>query len=346
MRQPLQAGIDLLGQQNPRFNPPRHLGLNLAAAGPAWSLQRLEALLYQLKTQPTADTVLELRFGRHCLSRFWLEAPVDQLPSLWEGPIGDLSRSLAASLLPNQPLSNDEQRWRERLLNSLASPDRDPARLNSLLAVLPFLDPQGHLPVTAAELPSWLHNLQDRCQGGTGILRGLLNPAPELNGAAREQNEGYIAPLPRLIPTEPTTLLAQLNREEALQRGKGLLRLHRIEPDDAEILAELLALRQAFAQLLLDLDSSMLEAFYRSSLGDLYRNLVQAELPLRPIDDEQQAELMKLLLQEKTGRDDALLMATVLYLSPNRITLNWEEFNLPEWMTGVWRELSGDTLAR
>lgn len=346
MRQSLQTGIDLLGRHELRFSPPRHLGLNLDPAGPAWSVQRLEKLLSQLKVQPTAETVFELRYGRHCLSRFWLEAPVDQLPTLWQGPIGNLTRSLTVSLLPQQPLSHDEGQWRQRLLESLRGAKRDAAQWNTLLAALPFLKPEEPLPIAAEELPSWLHLLKDRSTGRQAIPRGLLNPAPDLNGSDSERDASSSASLPRFIPTDPATLLETLNCEEALQRGKGLLRLHHIDPDDAEILEEVQALRQVFAQLLLDLDSSNLEALYRSSLGDLYRELVKSELPWRPIDEEQQAQLVELLLETQSGHDAALLMAAALYLPPNRIALNMEGFNFPEWIAGVWRELSGDTPAR
>jgi hypothetical protein len=237
MRQPLRAGIDLLGDHNTCFTPPSHLGLNLATAGPAWSVQRLNSLLRQLSIQPTAEAVLELRYGRHCLSRFWLEAPVDLLPNLWQGPIGELSRQLTSSLLAVQPLSRDEQRWSQRLISSVAH-DADPtARWNSLLALLPFLQPQDQLPCSEAELPSWLNNVGHRCTENASTPRGLLNPAPDEARAPSDPDEDEPpTPLPRLIEADPNTILSHLNNQEALQRGRGLLRLHHIDPDDEEIL--------------------------------------------------------------------------------------------------------------
>lgn len=346
MRQPLRADIDLLGQKNTQFTPPSNLGLNLAKAGPAWSVQRLNALVRQLSDQPTRETVLELRYGRHCLSRFWLEAPVDALPELWRGPMGDLSRKLTSSLLTVQPLSRDEERWSQGLLRSLASDGNQPARWNTLLALLPFLRPQDQLPCADEELPGWLRNLGYRCRESASTPRGLLNPAPQVEAELNEPDPSESrTPLPRLIETDFTTLLEQLNNQETLQRGKGLLRLHVIDPDDQDILEELLALRQAFAQLLLDLNSDDLESLYRSSLGSLYQDFVRADLPWRPIDQEHQAQLTQLLLQDHTGHDDGLLMAIMLYLPPDSIELNLESFSFPEWMIGVWRELSGDTPA-
>ena len=62
MRQRLRGGVDLLGQERRRFEPPRQLGLNLAPAGPAWSCQRLDVILEQLAKQPSSTLMLEARY--------------------------------------------------------------------------------------------------------------------------------------------------------------------------------------------------------------------------------------------------------------------------------------------
>ena len=136
LRQPLKTGVDLLGSDQACFPPPRQLGLNLAPAAPAWSLQRLHTITEQLSQHPTPELMLEARYGRHCLSRLWLEAPVDQLAELWRGPIGQLQRQLLASPLRQQPLSRDERRWRHRLLEALGSgaPAAGPGRARSCRA--------------------------------------------------------------------------------------------------------------------------------------------------------------------------------------------------------------------
>lgn len=354
-RQPLQRGVDLLGSQPTRFAPPRQLGLNLAPAGPAWSSQHLELILKQLGEQPSAELMLEARYGRHCLSRFWLEAPVDQLSGLWQGDLGRLSRLLIHSPLPGQPLSRDEQRWRHRLLQDLASqPDLqgsgNPERTNQLLALLPYLEPGQQLPLAASALPSWLMELSQRCQNQAKAQpRALLtaaSEAPQANTNQPQEEAPPITRLPRLIETDGQTLLEQLSQDSSLKRGTGLLRLLEIDPDDAEVLEELQALRLAMAQLLLDVAPSDLETLYRSAIGDLYRSLVQQALPLGPGDEAHQQSLMQLLLEEHTGRDDGLLLAVVLFIPPARISLDPSGFELPDWINGAWRELSGETPAR
>lgn len=343
LRQPLQAGVDLLGSEQTLFPPPRQLGLNLAPAAPAWSLQRLSTITEQLCSQPTAELMLEARYGRHCLSRLWLEAPVDQLAELWQGNLGRLQRQLIASPLRQQPLSRDERRWRHRLLEALSVSAPAPDRWNHLLAVLAYLDEQklpGGIP--AEELPNWLDDISAWCPDTQPAPRGLLSP-----GAA--ESEPTKPPLPRLISTDPQHLLDQLSRDDMQKRGLGLVRLLQVDPDDHQVIEELQALRLMLAQLLLDVSQGSLEPLYRSAIGDLYRQLVQSSLCRRELCSSDQAhrdQLMQLLLEQDTGRDEALLLAVALFHPIERIEINLDSFDLPGWMPGAWRELSGGIPAK
>jgi len=343
LRQPLQRGVDLLGTQPTLFAPPRQLGLNLAPAAPAWSLQRLSAIVHQLRAQPSAELMLEARHARHCLSRFWLEAPVDQLAQLWQGAIGTVQRELSASPLREQPLSRDEQRWRHRLLEAVAQ--SSPDRWNHLLALLGYLEgPQLPSAITAEALPTWLNDLYSWCASANASPRGLLTPAKEADAPGPAP-----APLPRLIPTDGQQLLDLFSDEAAQKRGLGLLRLLQVDPDDQEVIDELQTLRLMLAQLLLDVSPDSLENLYRSAIGDLFRQLVQSSLCRRELSSRDQThrdQLMQLLLEADTGRDEALLLAVALFHPIERIELNLDSFELPGWMHGAWRELSGGTPAR
>jgi len=348
LRQPLQAGVDLLGSTQTLFPSPRQLGLNLAPAAPAWSLQRLSTITEQLISQPTPELMLEARYGRHCLSRLWLEAPVDQLAALWLGPIGRLQRHLLASPLRQQPLSRDERRCRHRLLEGLDSGAPAADRWNHLLAVLAYLE-TSELPeaIKAEELPSWLGELSHWCSTGQPAPRALLNPADTAASPADEASTAL--ELPRLITTEPEQLLEQLSADSIQKRSLGLLRLLQVDPDDQEVIEELQALRLMLAQLLLDVSADSLETLYRSPIGDLYRQLVQSSLCRRELSDRDQGHrdlLMQLLLEAHTGRDEALLLAVALFHPIERIEINLATFDLPAWLPGAWRELSGGSPAR
>ncbi|MEN9540628.1 MAG: hypothetical protein RLZZ459_719 [Cyanobacteriota bacterium] len=358
LRQPLKAGVDLLGSEQTLFPPPRQLGLNLAPAAPAWSLQRLHTITEQLGHQPTPELMLEARYGRHCLSRLWLEAPVDQLAELWRGPIGQLQRQLLASPLRQQPLSRDERRWRHRLLEALSDTAAAADRWNHLLAVLAYLE-RDALPeaIQADDLPSWLEEVRAWCVAGRPTPKGLLGPGatateqvPTNNSTAQpERADSAAAPLPRLITTEPEQLLEQLSADSIQKRSFGMLRLLQVDPDDQEVIEELQALRLMLAQLLLDVSADSLETLYRSPIGDLYRQLVQSSLCRRELSDRDQGHrdlLMQLLLEAYTGRDEALLLAVALFHPIERIEINLGTFDLPAWLPGAWRELSGGSPAR
>jgi hypothetical protein len=356
LRQPLKAGVDLLGSEQTLFPPPRQLGLNLAPAAPAWSLQRLHAITTQLCNQPSQELMLEARYGRHCLSRLWLEAPVDQLAELWLGPIGQLQRQLITSPLRQQPLSRDERRWRHRLLEALSTNAPTADRWNHLLAVLAYLESEA-LPeaVKADELPSWLGEFSTWCSAGRATPKGLLGPSGSASDQSvsaatePEQPRSDTSPLPRLITTEPEQLLEQLSSDSIQKRSLGLLRLLQVDPDDQEVIEELQALRLMLAQLLLDVSADSLETLYRSPIGDLYRQLVQSSLCRRELSDSEEGHrdlLMQLLLEHNTGRDEALLLAVALFHPIERIEINLNTFDLPAWLPGAWRELSGGTPAK
>lgn len=199
--------------------------------------------------------------------------------------------------------------------------------------------------MSADALPSWLAELSDWCPSGRQEPRGLLSPSTE----EREPESAVAASLPRLIATGGQELLEQLSQESSQKRGLGLIRLLQVDPDDQEVIDELQALRLMLAQLLLDVDQASLETLYRSPIGDLYRQLVQSSLIRREpseADQEQRDQLMQLLLEAHTGRDDALLLAVALFHPIERIEINLSTFELPAWLPGAWRELSGGTHPR
>ena len=94
------------------------------------------------------------RLARYQLSQFWLAAPVDQLQVLYGSSIGDLQRVLLESPLVQQEIAEDEQQWRDQLINKLHSSDQSAQRNNILLALMPYsrsgilklADPVGTVP--------------------------------------------------------------------------------------------------------------------------------------------------------------------------------------------------------
>ena len=98
-----------------------------------WSVARLIDLLREAEHQPTITTAGGA-LARHRLSRFWLDAPVDQLEALYEGELGSLQRLLLQGLLVQQDLAGDEQRWRDQLARGMAQAGEQVRQINWVLA--------------------------------------------------------------------------------------------------------------------------------------------------------------------------------------------------------------------
>lgn len=97
-------------------DPPRRSGA--AGRGAAmqvtpWSAMRLRGIFNELASNPSPAVLVEARKARHCLSKFWLAAPVDQLEILYRSPIGDAYRQLLSGPLARQALEPAEQDWRD-----------------------------------------------------------------------------------------------------------------------------------------------------------------------------------------------------------------------------------------
>ena len=86
--------IDLVAPGPVEIPPPARVGLRLDPMAAPWSVARLMDLLREAEHQPTITTLQAARLARHRLSRFWLDAPVDQLQALYDGELGSLQRLL------------------------------------------------------------------------------------------------------------------------------------------------------------------------------------------------------------------------------------------------------------
>ena len=97
--------IDLVAPGPVEIPPPARAGLQLDPVAAPWSVARLTDLLREAEHQPTVTTLQAARLARHRLSRFWLDAPVDQLEELYDGELGTLQRLLLQGSLVQQDLA-------------------------------------------------------------------------------------------------------------------------------------------------------------------------------------------------------------------------------------------------
>jgi hypothetical protein len=312
-----------------QLEAPARVGVDLQAGLRAWSVARLAHLFEEAERNPSIDTLLAARQARHCLSCFWLTAPVDGLEALYRGPIGDLQRQQLGGLLPQQPLARDEQQWRDRLAAWMADPAQAAQRGNLLLALMPYAA-AGSLKVEQAvnQLPEWL--LADyvrHCE--PELERELDQPAAFLPSGGHGGDAW-----PVLCDRRGEEALAWFRDPKALKRMQALINLYGIDPADPETLSELAGLRQVAAQLWLDVEANQLKTLYDSPVGLLSRSLITCGFGCEVVDnDDRKARKQLAHLVEDLGRPEAInaLMAALLYFPLEKVTFE-DATNVPAWL--------------
>jgi hypothetical protein len=330
-----QRPINLVEDEQPEpLPPPANIGIQIRPEPLPWTVARLERIVRRSNANPgDSQFQLEARHARHCLSRFWLQVPIDQLEGVYSGPIGQVQRLLLHGSLPSQPLADDEEAWQQSLSQTLQLDFSVPERLNLLLALMPYC-PRGQLQVGHAveTLPGWLlgdyascfdPSLADQLGRPLGLLDQPTEPvaaplppaAPVAPVAPPEPAAAPPAPaapptpvppaaaapeaatpLPQISPNSGSESFALLQQTEVQERMRGLINLFAVEADNPEVLRELGALRRVLAQIWLDVSPSQVEEMYRSTgVGELYRVLLASNFGAR------------LLEESDSGHRDALL---------------------------------------
>jgi len=137
--------INLVEEAPLQLELPEQAGIDLTLVQRPWSVARLTAIVRNAQRNPSAATLQAARQARHCLSSFWLVAPVDQLEEFYGGAIGTVQRRLLEGLLPQQPLAADERQWRDQLASRLSDGNQAFATAESAAGVdALFPPPQPH----------------------------------------------------------------------------------------------------------------------------------------------------------------------------------------------------------
>jgi hypothetical protein len=340
--------------------PPANIGIQGSPAALPWTVARLERIVRRANASPAdSQFQLEARHARHCLSRFWLQAPIDQIEALYGGPIGQVQRLLLHGTLPSQPLAADEEAWQQTLSQALLRDFSVPERLNLLLALMPYC-PRGELQVgNAAEtLPSWLLGDYASCFDPSladqlGQPLGLLDqPAPSAESppptpASRPPSAPPATPLPKISPNSGSEGFALLQQEEVRARMGGLINLYAVEPDNPEVLRELAALRRVLAQIWLDVTPNQVEELYRTpTMGDTYRSLLASDFGARLLEGSDSAHRDALLaVATDLNHPEHLqaMLAAMLFCPQGKMELGDRAGLLPAWFQQEFPRLAGQT---
>ena len=334
--------MNLVEPPVPQVKPPARLGIDTSLRLRPWSMARLASIFRDAQRYPTADSLQQARHGRHCLSCFWLSAPVDQLEEFYGGQLGDLQRSLLAGPLPQQALAADELQWRDQLAKQLKHHAEAPERLNVLLALMPYYPPMRmRMEDPLEQVPDWLlrdyasycdPELKARLQGPAGYLQpsaasGDGDGAPDLLGGA--------APLPPLSERRGQDAMGWFEQAEAVNRMAALINLYSLDPADQTTREELAGLRGTIAQLWLDVSPDQLEQLYRTPVGTVTRSLMVSGFSAELVDEQDAAARRALAAQvEDLSQPQAInsLLAALLYFPAGKVTFEAGVKFIPPWL--------------
>lgn len=358
-----QPLINLVADVEPEPLPaPPSLGIDSTPLPFPWTVTRLERIIRAANGRPTdPDLLLQARHARHCLSRFWLGAPIDQLETLYATPIGQVYRLLLHGVLRAQPLAADEAAWKQQLAQRLQDDFEVPERFNLLLAVMPYCDHgQLRLGQPAVQLPSWLISDYATCFDRSLLDQldlpiGLLDPSgtPQLHGADQGPP---IPPLAASAPTAPPRNLpvlsairgregfARFQEREFIDRMNGLINLYLIDRQDQEVVRELLELRRLVAQIWLDATSESLEPLLRSDFGQIYRALLASDLGAETVqagDLEPRQLLTELAGDLRHPACSQALLAVMVFYPQGSMDLGDSRELRPLWLQQAFAELAG-----
>ena len=311
-----EQAVNLLEPHVAQVKPPARLGIDTRLSLRPWSIARLAAIFRDAGRFPTAESLREARFARHCLSSHWLMAPVDLLQGLYEGPLGDLQRSLLEGPLPQQALAADELQWRDQLTAQLKQKAEAPERVNLLLALMAYYPPAGFRLEQPLQQPV-----------------GYLQPSPA--AVALED-------MPPLSERRGDEALAWFEQPEVVNRMAALINLYQLDPADEETRLELAGLRGTIAQLWLDVNGDQLERLYRTPVGSVYRSLIVSGFSAEVIGEDDRLARRFLAGQvADLSQPEAIhaLMAALLYFPPSKVAFEAGQEFIPAWLLEELRRM-------
>jgi hypothetical protein len=264
------------------------------------------------------------------MARFWLSAPEDMLPSLWNSPLGEATRALVQQLNPQFPFTGEQVQLREALNQRLSRGLDQPGSTQLLLAVF-LVSPPGQFRIATPErwLPNWLQD---------GYRALYEQPVP-----ATASGSAPVAPASVPQPdfgAFPGSLRELTGNRIQLNRILGLSNLYYIDPEDQEILQELQQLRIQLAGLIEECPEQELESIWATDFGDRYwamvRSGVQKE-PLSPADEQKKHSATQRLSPAQGGGFQApgavnAFLVAMLYYVPGQMKVDGAEQKLPGWL--------------
>jgi hypothetical protein len=301
-----------------------------------------------LPTHPWSLASVVAEGNRDALARFWLAAPLDQLESLWAGALGDASRQLIRQLQPGVVFTPDQLAVRDGINQVLQQGGLQQPLAPQLLLAVFLYSPPGLFQVANPyqNLPAWLAAAHQDLYANPG------KPAAPEPSTVHEP-PAAAAPAQPSFGLFPASLQELVGNRIQLNRILGLSNLYYIDPEDQEILQELVQLRSQLADLISQAPEVSLEAVWATDLGDRYwamvRSGVQKE-PLAPADEARKQRSTQALSPAAgggfgtPGALNAFLVAMLFY-EPGSMRVDGAEHKLPGWLLPHYQQIFAESLA-
>ncbi|KPQ39984.1 MAG: putative O-linked N-acetylglucosamine transferase, SPINDLY family [Phormidium sp. OSCR] len=272
---------------------------------------------------PSEQPIIEeLRQLRRQLVDYWLTLPGDQLPLAYNSEIGKAFKALLKSDLRQEPLTPEEETYRQQLTEQGAGLVK-PQALNALMGAMLYY-PVEQMKVRDAQtrLPDWLY---------PDYAAVFEAPAPEPEP-------------PAPVPTPSAAVGATAPQAFApnfLQDLEAALNQYSADTSNADIILKLRNLRH---QLILTLASQPLEAVaqqYRGEFGRVYKKLLRSGFQKQPLADIEVQTRAKLSEAWKNRHHQAVnaMMGLFLYFPPGTMKIQEPTTRLPNWLLPDYREV-------
>ena len=296
--------------------------------------------MQSLPQQPWSASSAAVLQQRDYLSRFWLAAPEDLLPSLWASPLGEATKALVRQLTPATVFTPEQLNLRNAIGARLQAGFQAPCAIQLLLAGWLY-SPPGLLTIVnpQTQLPAWLLPAYQELYASGGFQASApVQPATQL-------------PQPD-FGTFPSSLQELINNRIQLNRMLGLANLYYIDPEDQEICGELRQLRLDLAGAIQRCPEPQLEQFWGTDLGDRYwavvRSGVQKEAPTPQEDALKQAATKHLQPAQgggfgTPGALNAFLVA-MLFFEPGSMRVDGAEHKLPAWLLSSYQQVFAEVI--
>ena len=272
---------------------------------------------------PTEQPIIEeLRQLRRQLVDHWLSLPSDQLPLAYNSEIGKAFKAILKSNLQREPLTPEEQQYRQQLTEQGAGL-KQPQALNALMGAMLYY-PADEMKVRDAQtrLPDWLY--------------------PDYAAVFETEPTSDPDPIPAPPTPQPpimgTTAPPESISSALLQNLQEVLNQYQADPSNPDIILKLRNLRH---QLILTLASQPLERIaveYQGELGRVYKQLLRSGFQKQPLADieVQTRDKLSEAWKNRHHQEVNAMMGLFLYFPPGTMKIQ-DPSRLPDWLYGDYQ---------